>query len=85
MCIAVKLQMDVHGVSVLSSDRTSDIVIRGINAAYSPSKAGYEWYMDALRGLSREMADWTARFNKEQHCDSGRRFGHMIINLSECI
>ncbi|RYR02538.1 hypothetical protein Ahy_B06g081337 [Arachis hypogaea] len=24
MCIAIKLQMDVHGVSVLPSDRTSD-------------------------------------------------------------
>ncbi|RYR54948.1 hypothetical protein Ahy_A06g030202 [Arachis hypogaea] len=28
-----------------------------VNAAYSQSKAGYAWYMDALRGLSCEMAD----------------------------
>ncbi|XP_072064224.1 uncharacterized protein [Arachis hypogaea] len=59
-----------------------------INAAYSPSKAGYEWYIDALRGLSREMADCVGRFNKEiwlQHCDDGRQFGHMIANLLECI
>ncbi|RYR42454.1 hypothetical protein Ahy_A08g038942 [Arachis hypogaea] len=59
-----------------------------INAAYSPSKAGYEWYMDALRGVSPAMVDWAGRFRKEiwlQHCDSGRRFGHMTTNLSECI
>nr|XP_029145228.1 uncharacterized protein LOC114924537 [Arachis hypogaea] len=29
-----------------------------INAAYSPSKASYEWYMDALRGVSPTMVDW---------------------------
>ncbi|XP_057745361.1 uncharacterized protein LOC130963245 [Arachis stenosperma] len=59
-----------------------------INAAYSPSKVGYEWYMDALRGVSPTMVDWAGRFRKEiwlQHCDSGRRFGHMTTNLSECI
>ncbi|XP_025607731.1 uncharacterized protein [Arachis hypogaea] len=45
-----------------------------INAAYSPSKAGYEWYMNPLRGFSSAIADWTGRFNKEiwlQHFDSG--------------
>ncbi|RYR02537.1 hypothetical protein Ahy_B06g081335 [Arachis hypogaea] len=59
-----------------------------INAAYSPSKAGYMWYIDALRGLSREMADWAGRFNKEiwlQHYYSGCRLGHMTTNLSECM
>ncbi|XP_072076601.1 uncharacterized protein [Arachis hypogaea] len=58
------------------------------NAAYSPRNAGYERYMDALRTLSREMADWASRFNKEiwlQHCDGGRRFGDMTTNLFECI
>ncbi|QHO00133.1 uncharacterized protein DS421_13g403850 [Arachis hypogaea] len=59
-----------------------------INAAYSPSKAGYEWYMDALRRVFPSMVDWTGCFRKEiwlKHCDSGRRFGHMTTNLSECI
>ncbi|XP_025702506.1 uncharacterized protein [Arachis hypogaea] len=28
-----------------------------INAAYSSSKAGYEWYMDALRGVSPTMVE----------------------------
>ncbi|XP_016192747.1 uncharacterized protein LOC107633655 [Arachis ipaensis] len=59
-----------------------------INAAYSPSKAGYEWYMDALRGVSPVMVDWAGHFRKEiwlQHCDSGCRFGHMTTNLFECI
>ncbi|XP_057739751.1 uncharacterized protein LOC130956783 [Arachis stenosperma] len=59
-----------------------------INAAYSPSQAGFEWYMDALRGVSPAMADWADHFKKEiwlQHYDSGRRFGHMNTNLSECI
>ncbi|XP_016185686.1 uncharacterized protein LOC107627360 [Arachis ipaensis] len=59
-----------------------------INATYSPSKVGYEWYIDALRGLSREMADWAGTFNKEiwlQHYGSGCRFGHMTTNFSECI
>ncbi|XP_020967357.1 uncharacterized protein LOC107614787 [Arachis ipaensis] len=59
-----------------------------INTAYSPSKDVYEWYIDALKGISPAMMDWAGRFNKEiwlQHCDSGRRFGHMTTNLSECI
>ncbi|XP_025703925.1 uncharacterized protein [Arachis hypogaea] len=59
-----------------------------INAAYSPSQAGFEWYMDVLRGVSLAMADWAGHFRKEiwlQHCDSGRRFSHMTTNLSECI
>ncbi|XP_016165251.1 uncharacterized protein LOC107607867 [Arachis ipaensis] len=59
-----------------------------INAAYSPSQAGYEWYMDALRGVSPTMVDWAGHFRKEiwlQHCDNGCRFGHMTTNLSECI
>ncbi|XP_025650642.1 uncharacterized protein [Arachis hypogaea] len=59
-----------------------------INTAYSPSKVGYEWYMDALRGLSQEMVDWASRFNKEiwlQQCDGGNWFGHMTTNLSECM
>ncbi|RYR20519.1 hypothetical protein Ahy_B03g065688 [Arachis hypogaea] len=30
-----------------------------INATYSPSKTRYEWYIDLLRVLSREMVDWT--------------------------
>ncbi|XP_057734864.1 uncharacterized protein LOC130950383 [Arachis stenosperma] len=57
-----------------------------INASYSPSKAGYEWYMDALRGVSPSMVDWAGHFRKEiwlQHCDSGKRFGHMTTNMSE--
>ncbi|XLU61969.1 hypothetical protein S245_021178 [Arachis hypogaea] len=59
-----------------------------INAAYSPSKAGYEWYMDALRVLSQEMADWASCFNKEiwlQHYDCSRRFGPMTTYLLEYI
>ncbi|XP_016164203.1 uncharacterized protein LOC107606680 [Arachis ipaensis] len=28
-----------------------------INAAYSPNRAGYEWYMDVLRGVSPAMVD----------------------------
>ncbi|XP_025617319.1 uncharacterized protein [Arachis hypogaea] len=59
-----------------------------INAAYSPSQVGFEWYMDASRGVSPAMVDWADRFRKEiwfQHCDSGQRFRHMTMNLSECI
>ncbi|XP_016178595.1 uncharacterized protein LOC107621064 [Arachis ipaensis] len=59
-----------------------------INAAYSLSKEGCDWYLDALGTLSREMVDWALRFRKElwlQHCDEGRRYGHMTTNLSECI
>ncbi|XP_025647160.1 uncharacterized protein [Arachis hypogaea] len=55
---------------------------------FNPSKAGYEWYMDALRGVSPTMVDWASRFRNDiwlQHCDSGRQFGHMTTNLSECI
>ncbi|XP_015966619.1 uncharacterized protein LOC107490357 [Arachis duranensis] len=59
-----------------------------LNTTYSPSKARYEWYMDALRGVSSGITDWAGHFNKEiwlQHCDCDRRFGHMTTNLSECI
>ena len=34
------------------------------------------------------MCAWVDRISKEkwtQHCDEGRRFGHMTTNLSECI
>lgn len=59
-----------------------------INAAYSPSKEGCDWYLDTLRGLSRDILDWTLRFRKAlwlQHYDEDCRFGHMTMNLSECI
>ncbi|RYR59116.1 uncharacterized protein [Arachis hypogaea] len=59
-----------------------------INVAYSPSKAGYVWYMDALRGVSPTMVDWAGRFRNEiwlQHCDNSRQFGHITTNMSECI
>ncbi|XP_072084705.1 uncharacterized protein [Arachis hypogaea] len=59
-----------------------------VNVAYSPSKEGCDWYLDALGTLSREMVDWALRFRKDlwlQHCDEGRRYGHMMTNLSECI
>lgn len=44
--------------------------------------------MDSLRCLSREMANWAGRFNKEiwlQHCYGGRRLRHMTMNLFECM
>ncbi|RYR59483.1 hypothetical protein Ahy_A05g025375 [Arachis hypogaea] len=53
-----------------------------------PSKAEYEQYMDALRGLLCEMTDCAGKFNKKiwsQHCDNDRRFWHITTNLSECI
>ncbi|RYR21476.1 hypothetical protein Ahy_B03g066778 [Arachis hypogaea] len=53
-----------------------------------PSNTRYKWYIDALRGLSRELTNWASRFNKKiwlQHCDSSHRFGHMTTNLSECM
>ncbi|QHN83854.1 uncharacterized protein DS421_20g708370 [Arachis hypogaea] len=59
-----------------------------INVAYSLSKKGCDWYLDALCTLSREMVDWALRFKKElwlQHCDEGRRYGHITTNLLECI
>ncbi|XP_072078163.1 uncharacterized protein [Arachis hypogaea] len=59
-----------------------------VNATYSPSKKGCDWYLDMLKGLSRDMLDWTLRFKKAlwlQHCDKGHRFSHMTTNLSECI
>ncbi|XP_025638643.1 uncharacterized protein [Arachis hypogaea] len=59
-----------------------------INAAYSLSKEGCDWYLDALGTISREMVDWALHFRKNlwlQHCDEGRRYGHMTANLSECI
>ncbi|RYR68121.1 hypothetical protein Ahy_A03g014593 [Arachis hypogaea] len=59
-----------------------------INAVYSPSKEGCDWYFDALGTLSHETVDWALHFWKNlwlQHCDEGRWYGHMTTNLSECI
>ncbi|RYQ85351.1 hypothetical protein Ahy_B10g104895 [Arachis hypogaea] len=57
MSIVGNIQQDILRVSVLSSDRISDI-------------------------------DWASRFNKKiwlQHCDSGRKLGHITTKLSECL
>ncbi|RYR38340.1 hypothetical protein Ahy_A09g043374 [Arachis hypogaea] len=54
----------------------------------SPSKEGCDWYLDALGKLSHKIVDWALRFRKElwlQHCDEGRRYGHVTTNLSESV
>ncbi|XP_057740396.1 uncharacterized protein LOC130957570 [Arachis stenosperma] len=59
-----------------------------INVAYNPSKEGCNWYLDILGTLSHDMVDWALCFRKElwlQHCDEGRRYGHMTTNLLKCI
>ncbi|MED6209815.1 hypothetical protein PIB30_058295 [Stylosanthes scabra] len=56
-----------------------------INAAYAPTENKYKAYMTALATVRLDMRDWADRFQNSlwlQHCDEGRRWGHMTMNLS---
>ncbi|XP_015963421.1 uncharacterized protein LOC107487317 [Arachis duranensis] len=46
-----------------------------INAAYSPSKAGYKWYIDALRGVSPTMVEWACSIGHTVKGSQDRRWG----------
>ncbi|XP_025692577.1 uncharacterized protein [Arachis hypogaea] len=59
-----------------------------VNAAYAKTEAEFYYWFDIMRYENPAMCDWANRMEYEkwtQHEDSGRRFGHMTTNISECV
>ncbi|XP_057762998.1 uncharacterized protein LOC130982881 [Arachis stenosperma] len=59
-----------------------------VNAAYTKTKVEFHYWFDILRFEDPAMCDWANRIEYSlwtQHCDEGRRFGHMTMNISECV
>ncbi|RYR31900.1 hypothetical protein Ahy_B01g056843 [Arachis hypogaea] len=59
-----------------------------VNTRNSPMVVTLRLVLGCFGYTILEMVDWALRFRKDlwlQHCDEGRRYGHMTTNLSECI
>ncbi|XP_016194998.1 uncharacterized protein LOC107635965 [Arachis ipaensis] len=59
-----------------------------VNAAYAKTEAEFDYWFDIMRTENPAMCDWANRIeydNWTQHQNSGRRFGHMTTNISECV
>ncbi|XP_029148839.1 uncharacterized protein [Arachis hypogaea] len=59
-----------------------------VNAAYAKTEAEFYYWFDIMRTENLAMCDWANRMEYDkwtQHKDSGRRFGHMTTNISECV
>ncbi|XP_025625403.1 uncharacterized protein [Arachis hypogaea] len=59
-----------------------------VNDAYAKTKAEFYYWFDIIRTENPTMCDWANRMEYDkwtQHEDSGRRFGHMTTNISECV
>ncbi|KAL4343672.1 hypothetical protein AHAS_Ahas11G0101800 [Arachis hypogaea] len=59
-----------------------------VNAAYAKTEEDHRYYMDILRKEDPAMVEWCDRIGLElwtQYRDGGRRYGHMMTNISECI
>ncbi|XP_025662060.1 uncharacterized protein [Arachis hypogaea] len=59
-----------------------------VNAAYAKIEAEFYYWFDIMRTENPAMCDWANRMEYDkwtQHQDSGRRFGHMTTNISECV
>ncbi|XP_072073994.1 uncharacterized protein [Arachis hypogaea] len=59
-----------------------------VNAAYAKTEAEFYYWFDIIRTKNPAMCDWANRMEYDkwtQHEDSGRRFGHMTTNTSECV
>ncbi|XP_052116410.1 uncharacterized protein LOC107483379 [Arachis duranensis] len=59
-----------------------------VNAAYAKTEVEFDYWFDILRSENPAMCDWANRIEYSlwtQHCDEGRRFGHMTTNISECV
>ncbi|XP_057756239.1 uncharacterized protein LOC130975459 [Arachis stenosperma] len=59
-----------------------------VNAAYAKTEAEFYYWFDIMRTENPAMCDWANRMEYDkwtQHEDAGRRFGHMTINISECV
>ncbi|KAH1264870.1 hypothetical protein GmHk_01G000694 [Glycine max] len=57
--------------------------------AYTPCKHVFDQNLEKFRQLSPAIATWIDRISKEKwsmaYDTSGRRYGHMTTNLSECV
>ncbi|XP_015942797.1 uncharacterized protein LOC107468072 [Arachis duranensis] len=59
-----------------------------VNTAYAKTEAKFYYWFDIIRIENSAMCDWANRMEYDkwtQHEDSGRRFGHMTTNISECV
>ncbi|XP_016165314.1 uncharacterized protein LOC107607935 [Arachis ipaensis] len=59
-----------------------------VNAAYAKTEVEFHYWFDILRSEDPAMCDWANRIEYSlwtQHCDEGRRFGHMTTNIYECV
>ncbi|XP_015947756.1 uncharacterized protein LOC107472741 [Arachis duranensis] len=59
-----------------------------VNAAYAKTEVEFHYWFDILRSEDPAMCDWANWIEYSlwtQHCDEGRRFGHMTTNISECV
>ncbi|KAL5187362.1 putative receptor-like protein kinase [Glycine soja] len=75
----------------LISDRHASIKSDVANEAlaYTPCKHVFDQNLEKFRQLSPAIARWIDRISKEKwsmaYDTSGRRYGHMTTNLSECV
>ncbi|XP_020963659.1 uncharacterized protein LOC110265161 [Arachis ipaensis] len=59
-----------------------------VNAADAKTEVEFDYWFDILRFENPAMCDWANRIEYSlwtQYCDEGRRFGHMMTNISECV
>ncbi|XP_057746270.1 uncharacterized protein LOC130965529 [Arachis stenosperma] len=59
-----------------------------VNATYAKTEVEFDYWFDILRSEDPAMCEWANRIDYSlwtQHRDEGRRFGHMTMNISECV
>ncbi|XP_025670561.1 uncharacterized protein [Arachis hypogaea] len=59
-----------------------------VNAAYAKTEAEFYYWFDIMRTENPAMCDLANRMEYDkwtQHQNSGRQFGHMTTNISECV
>ncbi|XP_057730561.1 uncharacterized protein LOC130945883 [Arachis stenosperma] len=59
-----------------------------VNAIYAKTEVEFDYWFDILRSEDPAMCEWANRIEYSlwtQHRDEGRRFGHTMTNISECV
>ncbi|XP_057734741.1 uncharacterized protein LOC130950236 [Arachis stenosperma] len=59
-----------------------------VNAAYAKTEVEFHYWFDILMSEDPAMCDWANQIEYSlwtQHCDEGRRFGHITTNISEFV
>ncbi|XP_057730255.1 uncharacterized protein LOC130945564 [Arachis stenosperma] len=59
-----------------------------VNTTYAKTEVEFDYWFDILRSEDPAMCDWANQIEYSlwiQYCDEGRRFGHMTMNISECV